>query len=299
MRVRVRVRVPVYVSVSVCVRLYADAQTVFDDGRLFLKADTPTGSYNSGSSTPTWPSTQRTSRSSTTRPATTSGTRAASANAASASRAGTGRRHYTSTSSRPPSSAGSSYRRPPSSAASSRAGTARPGSSSSSSSRSRLNPGNPQVKSKAYVDETLFGEPSVQSAEELHKQLWAGTKPFWEGADVVDSGPKRTKARKSTRCDFDAPVELPAGPSGDGARFAKTNTLQGGPSAPRFARPADNKPSSVGKSLIAHNPQRQSRQPGVAKPIASPFLHQRNTFQATAKPAARLNNTIWANFPST
>lgn len=207
---------------------------------------------------------------------------------------------FSNASSRPPSSAGSSYRRP-SSVASSRASTAR-GSrpNSSSSSRSTLNPGNPQVKAKAYVDETLFGAPSVLSAEELHKQMWAGSKPFWKATEVVDTGPKRPKARKSTRCDFDAPVELPSGPAGDGRRFAKTSTLNGGYDAPRHARPAANKPSSIGRSLIAHKPQRQSRQPsGSSKPIRSPFIHSNNKFEATAKPAARMNNTIWANMPNT
>lgn len=255
-------------------------------------AGTDTQATASGSNSPAaWPTTQRTNRtpratrSRTTRPATT---------------AGTGRGRFSNASSRPPSSAGSSYRRP-SSVASSRASTAR-GSrpNSSSSSRSTLNPGNPQVKAKAYVDETLFGAPSVLSAEELHKQMWAGSKPFWKATEVVDTGPKRPKARKSTRCDFDAPVELPSGPAGDGRRFAKTSTLNGGYDAPRHARPAANKPSSIGRSLIAHKPQRQSRQPsGSSKPIRSPFIHSNNKFEATAKPAARMNNTIWANMPNT
>lgn len=217
-----------------------------------------------GSNSPAWPSTQRTNR--TLRQRTSD--REARASSASSSR---------------PSSVVSSR---PSSAASSRAGTSR---------RSRLNPGKPQVKSKAYIDETLFGEPTVQSAEALHKAMWAGSKPFWK-QEAVDAGPKRPKARASTRCDFGAPVDMPAGPAPDPRRFAKTKTLAGGQGVPYYAKPCDNKPAPIGKSLIAHQPHRPSR-PAKAGPLSCPFVHNHNDFQQSAKPSAKLNNTLWENMP--
>ena len=134
------------------------------------------------------------------------------------------------------------------------------------------------------------------------------------GGPVASAVVPRVRARRSDRCDFGRPVELPAGPAGDGRRFARTRTMDGGHEG-SFGGHRGGSPTKpdAGRDMLVHNPPGRATRPssaptrpgvGVAGRFRStpadsknPYLHADNSFRSTGKPAGRLNNTIWGHMP--
>ena len=83
-----------------------------------------------------------------------------------------------------------------------------------------------------------------------------------------------------------------------GRRFKPTSTLSGGYGEVRNAKPGA-PPHKDKKGLLEHTRPRKPRAGAHQPPVLrSPFVHHGNLHTPTAKPVARLNNTLWGHHPN-